>query len=70
MAGSWKPGSVFALKGGFEELDYGHDFYAPQSMLAEDGRRIIMAWMNMWDSPVPPAVKPWQGAGSLVLSLR
>ncbi|HCU3435007.1 TPA: glycoside hydrolase family 32 protein [Escherichia coli] len=53
LAGSWKPGSVFALKGGFEELDYGHDFYAPQSMLAEDGRRIIMAWMNMWDSPVP-----------------
>lgn len=26
LAGSWKPGSVFALKGGFEELDYGHDF--------------------------------------------
>lgn len=65
LAGSWKPGSVFALKGGFEELDYGHDFYAPQSMLAEDGRRIIMAWMNMWDSPVPTRSEAWAGCLTL-----
>ncbi|WP_159122559.1 glycoside hydrolase family 32 protein [Escherichia coli] len=65
LAGSWKPGSVFALKGGFKELDYGHDFYAPQSMLAEDGRRIIMAWMNMWDSPVPTRSEAWAGCLTL-----
>ncbi|HGY7544538.1 TPA: glycoside hydrolase family 32 protein [Escherichia coli] len=65
LAGSWKPSSVFALKGGFEELDYGHDFYAPQSMLAEDGRRIIMAWMNMWDSPVPTRSEAWAGCLTL-----
>ena len=65
LAGSWKPGSVFALKGEFEELDYGHDFYAPQSMLAEDGRRIIMAWMNMWDSPVPTRSEAWAGCLTL-----
>ena len=65
LAGSWKPGSVFALKGGFEELDYGHDFYAPQSMLAEDGRRIIMAWMNMLDSPVPTRSEAWAGCLTL-----
>lgn len=65
LAGSWKPGSVFALKGRFEELDYGHDFYAPQSMLAEDGRRIIMAWMNMWDSPVPTRSEAWAGCLTL-----
>ena len=65
LAGSWKPGSVLALKGGFEELDYGHDFYAPQSMLAEDGRRIIMAWMNMWDSPVPTRSEAWAGCLTL-----
>ncbi len=65
LAESWKPGSVFALKGGFEELDYGHDFYAPQSMLAEDGRRIIMAWMNMWDSPVPTRSEAWAGCLTL-----
>lgn len=65
LAGSWKPGSVFALKGGFEEQDYGHDFYAPQSMLAEDGRRIIMAWMNMWDSPVPTRSEAWAGCLTL-----
>ena len=65
LAGSWKPGSVFALKGRFEELDYGHDFYAPQYMLAEDGRRIIMAWMNMWDSPVPTRSEAWAGCLTL-----
>ncbi|HBC6373612.1 TPA: glycoside hydrolase family 32 protein [Escherichia coli] len=65
LAGRWKPGSVFALKGVFEELDYGHDFYAPQSMLAEDGRRIIIAWMNMWDSPVPTRREAWAGCLTL-----
>ena len=30
-------------------LDYGTDFYAPQTMLAKDGRRIMVAWMKSWD---------------------
>ena len=27
-------------------LDDGLDFYAPQTMLADDGRRIMIAWMQ------------------------
>ena len=34
---------------GFRELDGGFDFYAPQTFLADDGRRIQIAWMGMPD---------------------
>ena len=31
------------------EIDWGLDFYAPQSFLDASGRRIIVAWANAWD---------------------
>lgn len=31
------------------EIDWGFDFYAPQSFLAPDGRRLIVGWANAWD---------------------
>ena len=31
------------------EVDWGFDFYAPQSMIDHKGRRIIIAWANAWD---------------------
>ena len=31
-------------------IDYGIDFYAPQTLLAQDGRRIMIAWMQNWDT--------------------
>ena len=34
----------------FRELDGGFDFYAPQTFLTEDGRRILMGWMGMADA--------------------
>ncbi|WP_409021780.1 glycoside hydrolase family 32 protein [Dellaglioa sp. P0083] len=48
--------------GEFTELDYGHDFYATQSMVTPDGRRIIFAWMDMWESPMPEQEDGWAGA--------
>ncbi|MGM0878502.1 MAG: glycoside hydrolase family 32 protein [Bacillota bacterium] len=32
-----------------QELDQGFDFYAPQSLLTTEGKRVIIAWMNMWE---------------------
>lgn len=32
-----------------DEIDYGLDFYAPQTLLDSKGRRIMIAWMQMWD---------------------
>ena len=33
-----------------QAVDYGIDFYAPQTILAPDGRRIMIGWMQNWDT--------------------
>lgn len=33
-----------------QSIDYGIDFYAPQTLLSPDGRRIMVAWMQNWDT--------------------
>jgi sucrose-6-phosphate hydrolase SacC (GH32 family) len=35
--------------GELHELDAGFEFYAPQTTLAEDGRRILIGWMGVPD---------------------
>lgn len=39
------------------EIDWGMDFYAPQSFLTPDGRRLIAAWANEWE--YMPFWKDW-----------
>lgn len=33
-----------------QSIDYGIDFYAAQTILSPDGRRIMAAWMQNWDT--------------------
>ncbi len=33
-----------------QSIDYGIDFYAPQTVEAPDGRRIMIGWMQNWDT--------------------
>ena len=33
-----------------QTIDYGLDFYAPQTLLTEDGRRVMIGWMQYWGS--------------------
>ena len=40
--------AVWLAEGRMEALDFGLDFYAPQTALAPDGRRILIAWMRSW----------------------
>lgn len=42
-----------------QPLDSGIDFYAPQSMLTPDGRRVMIAWMQAWPNSkfVPDGAK-------------
>ncbi len=47
--------------GPFIELDSGHDFYAAQTLVAADGRRLLWAWIDMWESPTPTEAHHWRG---------
>ena len=33
-----------------QAIDYGLDFYAPQTLLTPDGRRVMIAWMQNWST--------------------
>lgn len=43
------------------QLDYGFDFYAPQTAEKTDGRRIMIGWLQSWDTKVVPDEHPWSG---------
>jgi beta-fructofuranosidase len=65
LVGEWQPGQPFVPEGEFVEMDRGHDFYAPQSFLTPDGRRIVIGWLDMWESPLPEQQDGWAGMLSL-----
>lgn len=65
VVGDWQLGDTFKITKKFTEMDHGHDFYAPQSFLAKDHRRIVIGWMDMWDSPMPSKADKWAGALTL-----
>lgn len=50
-------------------LDYGMDFYAPQTTELLDGRRIMIAWMKSWDACVIPDSQDWQQTMSMKQAL-
>lgn len=54
----------------FNELDYGHDFYAPKTMQSLDGRRLLVAWLGMWDSEYEESSAGWASMLTLVRELK
>lgn len=56
----------------FHELDYGFDFYAPQTFEDEHGRRILIGWMGLPDVEyINPTIKnKWQHALTLPRELK
>lgn len=49
-----------------QAIDYGIDFYAPQTVAAPDGRRIMIGWMQNWDTcNLHSPERPWFGQMSL-----
>lgn len=49
-----------------QAIDYGIDFYAPQTMLAPDGRRVMVGWLQNWDTcKLYTPELPWFGQMSL-----
>ena len=52
-------------------IDYGIDFYAPQTVLTPDGRRVMIGWMQNWDTcNLHVKSTPWFGQMSLPRELR
>lgn len=45
--------------GDFCELDHGFDFYAPQTTLAPDGRRLLVGWLGMPEIDYPTDHQGW-----------
>lgn len=70
IRGTWQPGEEFTITHPFQEMDNGHDFYAVQSFLAADGRRVAVGWMDMWESPMPTKQEGWSGLLTLPRELR
>lgn len=48
LIGDYKPEGKGFLRQYVQAIDYGLDFYAPQTLLSPDGRRIMIAWMQNW----------------------
>lgn len=47
--GEFDSADVEFSHGSFAELDRGFDFYAPQTMLDDNGRRLLIGWMGITD---------------------
>lgn len=62
VVGSWAPGEKFEQATEYRPLDWGHQFYAPQTFEAPDGRRIAYGWMGSFAVPTPPQLTDnWAG---------
>lgn len=58
--GDWR---THCTLGEFHEADFGFDYYAPQSFVDENGRRIQIGWMGMPDADygnAPTVAHGWQ----------
>ncbi|RCW44854.1 glycoside hydrolase family 32 protein [Paenibacillus prosopidis] len=50
----------------YEQIDCGFDFYAPQTTIDDKGRRIVIGWMETWETEIPTQLGHyWAGAMSL-----
>ncbi|MBJ7220966.1 MULTISPECIES: glycoside hydrolase family 32 protein [unclassified Brenneria] len=65
LVGTWQPGGEFVIETPFIEIDAGHDFYAPQTLSGPDGRRLMLGWLDMWESPMPEKDHLWAGMLSM-----
>ncbi|MFY1067028.1 glycoside hydrolase family 32 protein [Enterococcus sp. AD013-P3] len=61
----WQSGKLMVAN--YHELDFGLDFYAPQTMEDEQGRRLMVAWMQMWHRTLPTHDLGHHWAGSMTL---
>uniref|UniRef100_UPI00403F9110 glycoside hydrolase family 32 protein n=1 Tax=Candidatus Enterococcus willemsii TaxID=1857215 RepID=UPI00403F9110 len=61
----WETGKL-AIEN-YHEIDYGLDFYAPQTCEGPNGERMMVAWMQMWNRNMPTNDLGHLWAGSMTL---
>lgn len=65
VIGSWNKHDTFVEEQN-QSIDYGIDFYATQTVLSQDGRRIMIGWMQNWDTcPYRMEDSKWFGQTTL-----
>ena len=57
----------FAPEGPKQPLDYGLDFYAPQTARTRDGRRVLIGWALSWGDVTPTRTLGHGWAGTMTL---
>lgn len=50
IIGSYDREKKHLLRDNIQAIDYGTDFYATQTLKTPDGRRIMIAWMQSWET--------------------
>lgn len=73
LIGDYDPAGPSFRTESVQPVDQGLDFYAPQTVLAPDGRRLLIGWMENWAvCKRTPRTHPWYGQMSLPreISLR
>lgn len=51
VVGTWEPGGNFEQLTDYRLIDWGHQFYAPQTFETEDRRRAVFGWMGSFGIP-------------------
>ena len=50
LIGTFDREAKHLMRENIQAVDYGTDFYAPQTVATPDGRRVMIAWMQSWES--------------------
>lgn len=58
-------GNTFEPQSEMLPLDYGFDFYAPQTFTHPDGRQIMIGWMSSWHAPIAAEGQSWSSQMTL-----
>ena len=60
ILGDWNEKDCRFERKHIQPVDHGLNFYAPQTVLAPDGRRIMIGWMDNWETcKEAPRRHPW-----------
>ena len=66
MLGTCDPATARFEAQADQAVDYGIDFYAPQTLVTPDGRRVMIGWLQNWDTcNLHVRSTPWFGQMSL-----